>query len=690
MKKFFTMMMVLSISSSFAQKDSIRKDTIQILKDVQVIGIRPGKYDPVSITKINTNTPFTQSQQRDPFITLAQSAPSIYAQSDNGLGNGYCYLRMRGLDQTRINFSLNGIPLNEMEDQGIYFSNMPTFYNFLSSIYVERGIGTSKYGNTSVAGSVNMESIDMTKKSFDKSAELLNDVPIFNNIQGDNYSAFYSSGLKNGLAFQLGGGYLTTDGFKEHSGNNGGSVFYSLGIFKEKNIYKIYGFTGIAHNQLAFYGVPMDSIIINYKKNLNLVSDKDTFNQNLICLNWINKGNGLVKFNTSTYYNNVNGSYNTSNILFGVNSHQIGAMSNMIYSTSKNILNVGLNTNIYNRSHFGSDSSGYYPYLLSDAIYYTKTGYKEDVIGYLKYNKIIKSVSLFFDLQYREVWFHAKTYGFTTPTYNWNFLNPKAGLKISHLKNDWFLSIGNTKREPTRTDMIQNAVQRDSLFGGNTDNIVLLKNSNINLNPENVYDIELGNNYHYKNLYFNFNLYEMIIKNEYVDNGIIDPYSGFMTKQVITSTTRDGIETDGRYVYPLFWNGKFDIFWNFQYQYNKLDNGFSQKIPFCPNFIGNTGISYTNKKGFNYGLTGQYVSSMIMNLGQQQSTSKSYFVSSCFVNYKLDSHTTISFKMNNMFDVKYYIPAGIGYNDINGIYHSVPTYYVGQLINWGFTLKHTM
>ena len=43
-----------------------------------------------------------------------------------------------------------------------------------------------------------------------------------------------------------------------------------------------------------------------------------------------------------------------------------------------------------------------------------------------------------------------------------------------------------------------------------------------------------------------------------------------------------------------------------------------------------------------------------------------------------------------MFDVKYYIPAGIGYNDINGIYHSVPTYYVGQLINWGFTLKHTM
>jgi iron complex outermembrane recepter protein len=697
MKKFLiTVGAILASTFTFSQDvtkfHSIfdrSRDTLKTLQDVQVIGIRPDRHDPVSITRINTSSPFTQSQQKDPFVILSQSSPSIYSQSDNGSGNGYAYMRMRGLDQTRINYSLNGVPLNEMEDQGIYFSNIPTFYNFISSIYVQRGVGTSKFGNTSVAGSINMETIDITKKSFDKNAQLLSDVPVFNTNKGNTYDAFYSSGLsKGGLGFQIGGGYLTTDGFKDHSGNDGGSFFYSFGVFKPKNIFKVYGFTGIAHNRLAFYGVPMDSINVNYKMNLNLPSDKDTFQQNFVCLNWINKGNQLIRFNTSTYYNNVKGDYNTGGILFGVNSHQFGLMSNMVYSTATNIVNVGVNTNIYSRSHFGSDSLGYYT---STLIPYTNKGYKEDLIGYVKFTKIINSVNLFLDLQSREVWFKAKTIGFSTPTYNWQFINPKIGLKIIHPKNDWFISFGNTKREPTRTDMIQNVVQTNQLYGANTDNIILLKNNTQNLNPENVYDIELGNNYHHKRLNLNFNLYGMVIKNEYVADGRIDPYSGFMVKDAVKSTLRTGIEGDGKYTSYLFWIGKFDYFWNFQYQFNQLNTGSNtQKIPFCPNLLANGGVSYTSKLGLSFGLTNQYVSSMIMNLGTTQSKSDPYFISNLFINYKLDTHTIISFKINNLFDTKYYIPAGIGYNDVNFNYHSVPTYYVGQLINWNLTIKHIM
>ena len=122
----------------------VKEDT---LKEVQVVGIVSGKQLPISQTKFNCNEYSYLNKQGDPFFVIAAATPSIYSQSDNGQENGYSYMRLRGLDQTRINYNLNGIPLNEMEDQGLYFSNIPGVYNYVSSINVERGIGSSKYGN---------------------------------------------------------------------------------------------------------------------------------------------------------------------------------------------------------------------------------------------------------------------------------------------------------------------------------------------------------------------------------------------------------------------------------------------------------------------------------------------------------------------------------------------------------------
>lgn len=382
--------------------------------------------------------------------------------------------------------------------------------------------------------------------------------------------------------------------------------------------------------------------------------------------------------------------YNTAGILFGVNSHQIGFMTNMVYSKANNNLNIGVNTNIYDRNHFGSDNNGYYD-LPSNSKYYTNTGYKEDAIVYVKYIKTIDRVNLFADIQSRNVWFHAKSDSFSTQTYNWNFLNPKAGLKIIGMNNDWSLSFGNTKREPTRTDMIQNVVQTNNLQYANTDNINILKGYNSNLNPENAYNVEFGNSYHSKYLYFNFNLYYLTINNEYVANGNIDKYSGFMIKEVASKTVRYGIEGDGKFTQPVFFIGKLNFFWNFQYQYNKLtNNAVDSKITFCPDLTINGGVSFTGKSGITLGIYNQYVSSMIMNLGSTQNSSKPYFITNCFIDYRIDSHSIVSFKMNNLYNVKYYIPAGIGYTDANANYQSVPTYYVGQTINWNLTIKHTL
>ena len=653
------------ISSVYAQGQDTTNMKVDTLKEIQVVGINTTKLQPISQTRFSTTEYGYLNQQKDPFFVLDKATPSIYAQSDNGQGNGYSYMRMRGLDQTRINFNLNGIPLNEMEDQGLYFSNMPGFYNYLSSINVERGVGSSKYGNTSIAGSVDME----TKSMSDSGLEISTVLKGGNDNQYVN--AFYSTGIKaNGLVAQIGYNYQRNVGFKEHSGNEGESVYYSLGLFKKSNIFKLYGLSGLIHNNLAFYGVPMNLIDSNYKTNLNSSTDKDTFNQNLIVFNWVNYSHPRTKFNTSVYFSNVNGTYSTAEILFGVNSYQYGAMSNMVITNGRNTSNVGINTNLYMRKHFGYDNNGYYDYP-QNCQYYSNVGHKEDAIAYIKGSINGRITDVFYDMQVRSVWFNASE----SKTYNWVFANPKLGITIKSENNKIYLNLGITQREPTRTDMIQNIVQSDSTYRyGNTDNTKFLANSTLVLHPELVYDFEVGDNYKTEYLDINVNGYMMVINNEYVATGVIDPYSGFMIKKECGVSIRNGIESNIKVKL-----NKFNIFFNSQFQHNSLTLRTlspALKIPFTPNMIASGGVTYTVKH-IKTGFVGQIVSSMVMSLDRQDYVSTPYSLLNGFIDYKY-RNMVLSFKITNILNSKYYIPAGVT---------TEPTYYVGGLFNYSLSLK---
>ena len=244
-----------------------------------------------------------------------------------------------------------------------------------------------------------MESKDMTKKIREINILLNSNLP-----ENQFYNAFYSPGLdRNGLTYQLGGTYQKNQGFKEHSGNKGGSIFYGIGLYKKYNIFKLYGVSGFSHNQLAFYGTPINDSI-SYTTNLNSINDKDKFNQNLISLNWVNFSKDNLKFNTSAYFGNVNGIYNTGGINFGVNSQQYGLMSNMVYESKYNFINLSLNANTYKREHFGQDYNGVYFDTISISDY-RNIGYKNDISTFFKYIRVVNKFNLFTDIQFRYVYF---------------------------------------------------------------------------------------------------------------------------------------------------------------------------------------------------------------------------------------------------------------------------------------------
>lgn len=103
-------------------------DSVNILSEIYVNASITKPNDPISQTKIDMKLFKSIYQGQDLPVIMNFSNSSITFYSDGGGYNGYVYFRMRGVDQTKINATLNGVPLNEPEDQGFYSSNFIDFF----------------------------------------------------------------------------------------------------------------------------------------------------------------------------------------------------------------------------------------------------------------------------------------------------------------------------------------------------------------------------------------------------------------------------------------------------------------------------------------------------------------------------------------------------------------------------------
>ena len=96
---------------------------------------------------------------------LLSVTPSLQVTSDDGLGVGYTYFRIRGTDHTRINMTINEVPLNDQESQTVFWVNMTDMSSSLTSVDVQRGVGTSTNGAAAFGASLNMQTHDLDTAS---------------------------------------------------------------------------------------------------------------------------------------------------------------------------------------------------------------------------------------------------------------------------------------------------------------------------------------------------------------------------------------------------------------------------------------------------------------------------------------------------------------------------------------------
>src|SRR5690554_7826907 len=106
--------------------------------------------------------------------------PSVVATSENGTGYGYTGMRIRGTDMTRINVTVNGVPLNDAESHGVFWVNMADFTSSVDNVQIQRGVGTSTNGAASFGASLNFQTLGIQEKP---AVQLSSTIGSFNTIK---------------------------------------------------------------------------------------------------------------------------------------------------------------------------------------------------------------------------------------------------------------------------------------------------------------------------------------------------------------------------------------------------------------------------------------------------------------------------------------------------------------------------
>jgi iron complex outermembrane receptor protein len=344
-------LLIIALITSMCLFAQTPQDSIK-LDEIVVNGIRSGKTTPVTEKTITRSEIQKTYQGYEVSSTLSNKTPNVTTSSDNGTQFGYTYFRIRGIDQTRINMTLNGVPLNEPEDQGVFFSNYPNFTDNIQSMEVQRGVGTSSNGVSSFAGSINFNS----PSGFNKEVSVKYTVGDFNTVR---LSTTYSSGLNSKkMALYVNGSTYNTDGYRYGSGGNGNSLFISGGYFGEKNKLKFTGFTGNSKNGMSWMAVSESDINKDPRTNYNKDDGWDNFTQTFTQLEYTNKVSTNSLLSSSIFYNRLNGGYDYLTPQFGggnrnlfLSSNFYGIVTNLNYKGEKLKVDFGISGNIYNREH---------------------------------------------------------------------------------------------------------------------------------------------------------------------------------------------------------------------------------------------------------------------------------------------------------------------------------------------------
>ena len=336
MKRFFLGFVALvgAVSVNGQNKDALYDSTqVEALQEVVVKGMRAQKNAPYAIANIKKQELQAFSKTGKELPMLFSQTPGVLAWSENGLGTGTTYMRIRGAGDSRINVTLDGVPLNSPEDQCVFWANMNSYGSLLGSVQIQRGVGTSTNGDGAFGGTVALSSATPQQKA---GLEISGSYGSFNTY---NIGGKFSTGLLwKHLIFDGAYHQTNTDGFIHGTSGRSGSYYGGLSwvsdnvIVRYKNIGN-FEKTGQAWNGVTAGTNDLSIMDGTYGSKTGIKTYKDMWNA------------GLGKFN-SLYEEMIigdNGSYDTKRYQMSDGSYWDKTTDN--FWQNHNILSAAWNIN---------------------------------------------------------------------------------------------------------------------------------------------------------------------------------------------------------------------------------------------------------------------------------------------------------------------------------------------------------
>lgn len=644
MNKFMCIAAAVALSlfaTAQEEADSAKIDILLLpnveLNEVNVLGTWAQKDDPIAQINLTEKDVEALNTGRDlPYVL--QDVAGVVSFSDAGNGIGYTNMRVRGSDITRINVTVNGIPMNDAESHGVFWVNTPDLMSSTNAIQLQKGVGTSTNGSGAFGASLGLSTLGAGEKG--------GRITLGAGSYGTQRATMEASTGKTASGFWMNTriSSITSDGYVERASSDLQSYYVSAGFAGGGHYVEAVRFGGGERTYQAWYGVDSTtmygpdafpqfnaagalyddtwSVIGTYDDQVDNYGQEHT----QLHYRYSNLFGGtfaaaLHHTAGAGYYEEYNQSFAfadfsianyvsaTDTVAFGdvvsrkwLDNDFYGVTSSWTYENGGQRAQLGGGVHRYEGAHFGRVIWANNPNVsILDGDYYTGDAVKDDANIYAKYAVTSNNLLVYADAQYRYV-NHSSTGGSATGPANFdrtfNFFNPKVGLTYNLGGNQVFGAYaGVGHREPNRTDL-QYAADANAL------------------QAERMLDMEFNFRNSGEKWAFDVNAYRQQYQNQLVLTGAIDA-QGYPIRENVGQSFRQGVEFTGAYELTSALSATANVALSQNENVNWVSDPTSSvvnntPIAFSPGAVASARLTYA-KKGFEATLWNQYVGKQYMS-----------------------------------------------------------------------------
>ena len=549
---------------------------VEKLDSVVVSSSRAGKNTPVTFTMVGRE----ELRRSNPLNSLPGNLalqPSVVSVNEGGTGLGYSKMTVRGTKGSQINVTLNGITLNDAESQEVFWVNIPALSSMISSVQLQRGLGTSANGAGAFGASINMSRASVGAGPF-ASAD----------ISLGSYGTFISTfaagtGMtKSGVYFNAAYSRGITDGYIRNAFADVQSAMAVLGWMDERNSLRLTWLMGGQRTGITWEGISPEQYAIDRRYNPAgeyhdqygnvhyYDNETDNYAQHHLQFNYTHSFTDRLAWSTTLNYTRGDGYFENykagksfskylmeapviDGILYeegdfitkeALANDYFVLNSDLRYTSDFLKLTGGINLSRYDGDHIGSVL---WSNVLGDAYdygsheWYLNRGLKHEANVFVRGEvPFAERFTAYADLQYRGVWLEMSGPEddgvLLDHKDNWQFFNPRAGFSYRWSKaSRAYASAALGHREPGRSDI------KELILDANKALAAGVQGRGVDIRPEKMLDLEAGYEYASERLSLSANIYMMEYWDMLIETGKLTDV-GYAIKENVPRSWRRGLE----------------------------------------------------------------------------------------------------------------------------------------------------